>query len=446
MGRSAAEPVRRASYGPRSPAVGERGSQTRQAILDAAIKTFQAQGVHAPGVEDIADAAGVSRATLYQYFASKDQIFAELADAAAGELLGVIRRPARLGPTAAGYAGLVRLLSDWAAVQDRYQALSLQWAVIDSPGAAPGPDVAGYIVAYVSALTTWLGPLVAADPSGAAASGPDAAELATVLLPLLFRVNDYRERGVDRGLPDAELLASVAAFVQLALFPSTPPGVIPARGVPVEVGAQAQDDPGETVPAPPEPPPTVRRILDAGAAVFAARGYHAASVQDVLTAAGAGRGTFYRHFDGKGDLLVQLSRACLADLLAQVGRFAAAARDPAGLRGWLAESFALYRRYRGVFRALVPERASHPELEELRAQSLATIFRSFDGALAGAVRGLDPQAGSLILLSLLERGPGYCFGTRYDLTDDRAVEIVAVLIERGLLGYFYKTGLDYAGD
>jgi len=46
----------------------------------------------------------------------------------------------------------------------------------------------------------------------------------------------------------------------------------------------------------------------------------------------------------------------------------------------------------------------------------------------------DPRAGSLILLSLLERGPDYQFGTLYDLAADQIVEILAVVIERGLLG------------
>jgi AcrR family transcriptional regulator len=405
--------------------------RTRQAILDAAVSTFQAKGLSAPSVDDIAEAVGISRATLYQYFESKDQIFVELTHAAASDLLRVIRRRADLGPTASGYDSLHRWLADWARVQDTYKTLYLQWTVIDFPQASLRPLIAGYIVEYVSALTSWLGPVVTADL--------DVDGTATVLLPLLFRVNDYRERGINRELGDAELLVAVTTFVQLVLFPSTPPAVIPepeARHRPGSLTGGRPRLPGSQPGAPSAPSATVQRILDAGAAVFAARGYHATSVQDVLEAARAGRATFYRHFGDKADLLVMLSRDCMARLLEQVDRFPAAIGDPAGLRRWIAESLALHRRYQGVFRALLQEPARHRELEELRGESLEQIFRVFDDALASVRRSHfpDARAGSLILLSLLERGPDYQFGTPYDLDDDRIVEILAVVIERGLLG------------
>ena len=67
---------------------------------------------------------------------------------------------------------------------------------------------------------------------------------------------------------------------------------------------------------------------------------------------------------------------------------------------------------------------------------MEAVFRTFDDALAGVERSyyLDACIGSLILLSLLERGPDYTFGTPYDLDDQRIVDILAALIERGLLG------------
>ena len=66
VGSTSGNLIRRASYGPNSPVVGDRGVRTRQAILDAAMDTFRTEGLHAPGVDDIAEAAGISRATLYQ--------------------------------------------------------------------------------------------------------------------------------------------------------------------------------------------------------------------------------------------------------------------------------------------------------------------------------------------------------------------------------------------
>jgi AcrR family transcriptional regulator len=422
--------LRRASYGPNSPVVGERGVRTRQAILDAAMNAFLAKGLHDTSVDEIAEAADISRAALYQYFESKEQLFVELIRVAASDLLGVIRSPADLGPTAGGYDSLQRWLAEWARVQDKYKTLYLQWTLIDSPHASLRPLMATYIVEYVSSLTPWLG--------AAVTDGLDVDGTATVLLALLFRLNDYRQKGVSRGLGDADLLAGVATFVQLVLFPSTPPSAIPepaprpSGGTPRRRRSVAPEA-GQTSRR--EPSATVQRILDAGAATFAARGYHATTVQDVLEAAGAGRATFYRHFGDKADLLLSLSRDCLARLAEQAGRFPAAVSDAGTLRRWMEESLSLHRRYRGVFRALLQEQARHPALEELRLATGEAIFAAFDDALAGVQRShpFDVRVGSLVLLSLLERGPDYNFGTQYDLDDERIVDILVAIIERGLL-------------
>lgn len=443
MGNNVPHLSRRASYGPSSPVVGERGVRTRQAILDAAVNSFQELGVNDTSVDDIAAAAGISRATLYQYFESKDQLFAELIEGAVADLLDVIRRPADLGPTAQGYDNLHRWLAELARVQAKYKTLSLQWMVIDSPQGSLRPLVAEHIVDYVSSLTAWLG--------ASADAGLDLTGAATVLLVLLFRVNDYHHSGLGRGMAAAELVASVAGFVQFVLFPSTPAAVVPVPvRVPVTASAgrdgdgeprrslprqQQVDSAAERQPAALQPA-ALQRILDAGAATFAVRGYHATSVQDVLDAARAGRATFYRYFGDKADLLARLSGECMARLVEQVGRFPRVIGDAAALRGWIEESLALHRQYRGVFRALLRERTRHPALEELRVQSLEVIFQRFDDALGSVARSrlIDVRAGSLILLSLLERGPDYDFGTPYDLSEERIVEVMAVLIERGLLG------------
>jgi len=69
------EIVRRASYGPTSPVVGERGARTRGQIIEVTLSLFAQHGVHATLVDDIAKSAGISRATLYQYFSSKEDLF-----------------------------------------------------------------------------------------------------------------------------------------------------------------------------------------------------------------------------------------------------------------------------------------------------------------------------------------------------------------------------------
>jgi AcrR family transcriptional regulator len=66
---------------------------------------------------------------------------------------------------------------------------------------------------------------------------------------------------------------------------------------------------------PPLPPLSLRaahqqltrhRLLDAGAALIAERGYAAVRVEEMAAAAGASRATFYLHFASKGDLALAL--------------------------------------------------------------------------------------------------------------------------------------------
>jgi TetR/AcrR family transcriptional repressor of mexJK operon len=53
-------------------------SPKRRAILDAAAELFMAQGYGAVSMEAVARTAGVSKATLYAHFVSKDALFAAI--------------------------------------------------------------------------------------------------------------------------------------------------------------------------------------------------------------------------------------------------------------------------------------------------------------------------------------------------------------------------------
>jgi AcrR family transcriptional regulator len=444
--------VRRASYGPNSPVVGERGARTRRAIIDAALASFEAKGFHATSVDDIADAIGISRATLYQYFESKEQLFIELMHETGADLLRLIRRLGSLGPTAEGYDNLHWWLGEWAWVQDKYRPLYLQWAVVDSPQAPLRPLMAEFIESYVSRLSPRFASAVGDDRD----IDPDGVAL--VLLALVLRVNDYRQKGINRTLNDDELLDGLATFVQLALFPSTPASALAAHAPPGRavqppraaaaprrpdghrrVLGQIQPDPARFGSGRPRVLQTVQRLLDAGAATFGVRGFHATSVEDVLKASGLGRGTFYKYFEDRTDLLVTLAQDCAVRLEEMAERFAGvvgADDEPAALRRWLTEYLAFHRRYRGAFRALIEQDPQHPVLDELGVRTGEAVLLTFDDALARIERDypFDVRVGSLVLLALLERGPDYAFGTTYDLSDERVVEVLAGLIERGLLG------------
>ncbi len=56
-------------------------------------------------------------------------------------------------------------------------------------------------------------------------------------------------------------------------------------------------------------------VIEAAARVFAARGYHATSIDDLLEATGLTRGGLYHYMDGKQDLLIAVLDDLMAPLL-----------------------------------------------------------------------------------------------------------------------------------
>jgi AcrR family transcriptional regulator len=58
----------------------------REQILDVAVQVFARQGFHSTSMNDVADAAGVTKPVLYQHFASKHDLYMALLDEAGTRL------------------------------------------------------------------------------------------------------------------------------------------------------------------------------------------------------------------------------------------------------------------------------------------------------------------------------------------------------------------------
>src|SRR5262249_10746274 len=73
-----------------TPAESARSEARRRAILDVAREVFMAQGYAAASMSEIAARLGGSKGTLYNYFRSKEDLFAAIiVDACAGPLSAV---------------------------------------------------------------------------------------------------------------------------------------------------------------------------------------------------------------------------------------------------------------------------------------------------------------------------------------------------------------------
>ena len=74
----------------------------REQLLDVALEVFARAGYHGTSMNDVAEAAGVTKPVLYQHFESKRELYQALLDEVGDRMLaGDRRRPRPAPPTAA---------------------------------------------------------------------------------------------------------------------------------------------------------------------------------------------------------------------------------------------------------------------------------------------------------------------------------------------------------
>ncbi len=99
------------------PATGKRLSadQRREQLLDVALTEFSARGFTATTMDDVAEAAGVTKPLLYQHFDSKRALYLELVDSVAQAMLDAVGKATAqaAGPreqVEAGFSAYFRLV------------------------------------------------------------------------------------------------------------------------------------------------------------------------------------------------------------------------------------------------------------------------------------------------------------------------------------------------
>jgi len=89
----------------------------REQLLDVARRVFAERGFHPTSMNDIADAAGVTKPVLYQHFRSKRQLYLVLLDHVGGQLLHAIDEATSTAPgpreqVEAGFRAYFRFVAD----------------------------------------------------------------------------------------------------------------------------------------------------------------------------------------------------------------------------------------------------------------------------------------------------------------------------------------------
>src|SRR4030081_2111033 len=237
---SEASIVRRASYGPSSPEVGARGASTRTRITEVSLELFGRLGYFDTSVDDIAKAAGVSRAALYQFFHGRDEIFLERLNECGSALFRVARRIGALGADEVGFDNLNWWLGEWSWVFDKYSTMFVQWTAIASSDTKVRPEITRFVRSYNHRVAERL--------AASGLTGPDPPVAAMTMNPLVHRINLFvhTDRAYGRSAKDA--IDSLSVFLQLALFPDTPPAVL------TSLRLHASEDPAADVDAIEVPP------------------------------------------------------------------------------------------------------------------------------------------------------------------------------------------------
>jgi AcrR family transcriptional regulator len=128
--------------------------ERRVAIQSSALEVFAERGYHTTSIDDIARAAGVSKALIYEHFASKQELHADLLEVQASELY---RRVANAVEAVEAESGSARLTAGLAAYLSFVEERRDAWRVlfretVDPESAAALDRVSAQIRALVAAL------------------------------------------------------------------------------------------------------------------------------------------------------------------------------------------------------------------------------------------------------------------------------------------------------
>jgi AcrR family transcriptional regulator len=423
--------LRRAGYAPAANAgVGRRGLHTRERILGCAAEVFLANGFHATSLDAIARAAHASRATVYQYFAGKEEIFSELSALAERDVLEHGEHLGGLGPTVDGIGRLHRWLVEWADIYDSHAAVFAEF---------PGIGTAtGLAVIDASAAANQFHQMITDRLRSMSLRNLDADDAAAALGRIPHMVHLYRYRAMFPLPARATVTWSLTVAMQLMLFPETPDDVLQAvapRGTNAcaRTPLRALDSaPAATAIIEASGSPVPQDVLSVSSALFAESGYYDVGMEEIATAAEVSRATLYRYFSTKDKILAELTRRAVAEIEEQAAALPAVAPD--SLTEWMLGYVRFHRTYRGVIRAwfdgTVAEQLSDADVDH----GIGAIFQAV-AALLSTVdlpAGIDADVAAAVFAAVLGRMSEPTGASASD-SDERAALLMVKLLRRSLL-------------
>jgi AcrR family transcriptional regulator len=183
---------------------------------------------------------------------------------------------------------------------------------------------------------------------------------------------------------------------------------------------------------------TRRKLLDAGTQVFAARGYHAARVDDVVKLARTSHGTFYLYFANKEDLFGALTSevaSSMHDLAEALPALEPGPDGLAALRAWVARFSELYDRYGPVIvawtEAEIGDSSFGRQGDDLIAELAGVLVRRIR---AVGPQGIEPQVAALALVAMVERLHYYAMTRQVRIVRDAMIDTLAAVTHAAICG------------
>jgi AcrR family transcriptional regulator len=182
----------------------------------------------------------------------------------------------------------------------------------------------------------------------------------------------------------------------------------------------------------------MRKLLDAGAEVFATKGYHAARVDDIVKLAQTSHGTFYLYFSNKEDLFGALAAEvtdAMRDLAESLAPLAPGPAGEAALRAWISRLSDLYEQYGAVIRAWTDAEIGGTEVGRLGTEMLTQFTRAISKRIAEvAPPGIDVSVATIALVAMLERLNYYVLTRQVRVERDAMNDTLARVMHASLFG------------
>jgi AcrR family transcriptional regulator len=182
----------------------------------------------------------------------------------------------------------------------------------------------------------------------------------------------------------------------------------------------------------------MRKLLDAGAQVFAAKGYHATRVDDIVKLARTSHGTFYLYFANKEDLFGALASEVAEDM--NVLAVSLAPLEPGddgrrALQTWIRDLSGVYERNSAVIRAWTEAEIGGSQFGRLGTDVLSQFTRVLSRRIAEvAPADLDAGVASLALVAMLERLHYYVLAQQVRVDESAMVDTLARVVYCALFG------------